>query len=137
MRRTEVIANGIGLSVLAAEVIVGLSVVSHLICPRCDYPDETLRWYGRTIAFLVCYSALSFAAIYLWQRNLFIRTTAHWLGFIAVCGLLAWIDPVRWRGWIRGGGIMGIVIGIASLARSLAMRRGWHEAEPSHSHPLS
>ena len=132
MQRTEAIADGIGLSVLAAEVIVGIGVVSRLICARCDYPDVTLRWYGRAIAFLVCYTVLSLAAIYFWKRTRLIRKPAHWLGFMAVCGLCVLIDPVRW-GWIRGGGIMGMVIGIASLARSLAMRRGWHEAEPSHS----
>ena len=132
MQRTEAIANGIGLSVLAAEVIVGISVASHLTCPNCAYPDATLRWYGRTIVFLISYFVLSLAAIYVWRRTRFIRKPSHWLGFIAVCGVLTWIDPVRW-GWIRGGGIIGIVIGIASLARSLAMKSERYQPEPSHS----
>lgn len=132
MQRYKFVANAIGLSVLAAEVVVAMSVVSHLTCPNCAYPGVSLRWSGRAIVFLITYSVLSVVAIYLWQRET-IRTHVHWLGFIVLCAVLVLIDPIGWRGWIRGGGVIGIIVGIASLARSLAMKSNRHQQEPSHS----
>src|SRR5215467_1353759 len=120
MLKRETIANGIGLSVLAAGLIVGLSVVSHLKCPNCfPVTDIALRWCGLAVVFLACYSVLSLAAIYLWRRYSLVRTPAHWLGFIALCGVLIWTDPIGWRGWIRGSGVVGIIVGIVGLVRSL------------------
>lgn len=130
MQRREAVANGIGLSVLAVEIILGLVLMSRLACPGCAYPDAALRWSGLALVFLISYSVVSLAAIYLWKRNRF--SPANWLAFIAFCGVLVLLIPT-WKGWYRGGAAIGVVIGISSLARSLAMQSMWAPPQPSHS----
>lgn len=114
MPKSQVVADMVGLSVLAAEVIVGLGVISH----RSVIPVAGRLWYALPLEFLIAYSILSLSAIYLWRNHAAIRTAAHWLAFMVLSSLLLLVGP----NYIRLAGGAGIVLGVASAARSLLLK---------------
>jgi len=94
---------------------VGLGVISQWT----PNPGPGRIWYALPLEFLISYSILCLSAIYLWRNHRPIRTPAHWLAFMALSsvGLLVGTGYVR----ISGGG--GIIVGIASVARSLVLKK--------------
>ena len=108
-------ANGVGLSVLAAELIFGLAVVSHWTASTSASPV----WYALPLEFLVFYSVLSLSAMYLWGNPRTLRKPTHWLAFMAVSSVLLTIGP----NYIRLAGAAGIILGVASVARSLVLNQ--------------
>ena len=113
--KSQLVADGVGLSVLAAEVIVGLGVISHWT-PNSG-PGRL--WYALPLEFLISYSILCLSAIYLWRNHGTIRTPAHWLAFMALSAVLLLVGT----GYVRISGGAGIIVGIASAARSLVLKK--------------
>lgn len=115
MRKSQVVADGIGLSVLAAEVIVGLEAISHWT----PNPGTDRVWYALPLAFLISYSILCLSAIYLWRNHEAIQTPVHWLAFMA----LSFVWLCVGIGYVRLSGGAGIIVGIASAARALVLKK--------------
>lgn len=114
MQRDEVIADAIGLSVLAGGVGVGLGVISH----RIANPSGVRVWYALPLEFLISYSVLSLSAIYLWRNHRALRNAIHWLAFTALSSILLLVGT----NYIRVAGGAGIFLGVASVARSLVLQ---------------
>jgi hypothetical protein len=115
MPKSQLVADGVGLSVLAAEAIVGLGVISYWT----PNPGADRLWYALPLEFLISYSILCLSAIYLWRNHGAIRTPAHWLAFMALSSVLLLVGT----GYIRLSGGAGIIVGIASTARSLVLKK--------------
>ena len=113
--KSQLVADGIGLSVLAAEVTVGLGAISHWT----RNPGADRLWYALPLEFLVSYSILCLSAIYLWRNHRAIRTPAHWLAFMALSSVLLLVGT----GYVRISGGAGIIVAIASTARSLILKK--------------
>lgn len=115
MQRYEIIADAIGLLVLAGEVVVSLGVVSQ----RVANASGVRVWYALPLEFLISYSVLLVTAIYLW-RNHRALNAIHWRAFTALSSILLLIGP----NYIWVTGAAGIFLGIAGVARSLVAQNG-------------
>jgi hypothetical protein len=109
------VGDGVGLSVIAVELIVCLGVMSHW----AGNNKAGHVWYALPLDFLFLYSVLSLSAIYLWRNLPRICKPANWLAFMVLSSVLLLVGI----NYIRLAGGVGIVIGIASAARSLLLTK--------------
>lgn len=93
---------------------MGLGIGSH----RTASTSAGRVWYTLPLEFLISYSVLSLAAIYPWQNHGIVRKPIHWLAFMALSSIFLLVGT----NYLRGAGGAGIVLGVASVARSLVLQ---------------
>lgn len=116
MHRYEAIADVVGLAVLAGEVIAGIAVISRWTADA----SAARIWYAIPLEFLISYSVLSLSAKYLWQRHRTLRPATPWLAFTALSSIFLLVGST----YVRVGGVAGMFLGVASVARSLVLQAG-------------